>query len=102
MDLILENEFSSIEDANSQLSRSTAQFRSIERMRDSLINFERNHKLKTTMQEFHRIKWSIDLEAKGKYNNGQRKSQSPIMNQYNFVVKHKVNKSKSKLKQAAL
>ena len=37
---------SSIICKDSQESRSTAQFKSIERMRDSLIKFEINHKLK--------------------------------------------------------
>ena len=62
-----EGELSSIEGGASHLSRSTAQFRSIERMRDSLVNFERNHKLKTTMVEFHHLKRSLDLDANGKY-----------------------------------
>ena len=57
--------FSSITDKEeSHNSRSTAQFRSIERMRDSLVNFERIHKLQSTMQEFAHIKKSIDTQEK--------------------------------------
>ena len=56
------DEFSSIADGKESMkSQSTAQFQSIERMRDSLDKYERDHKLKQTMQGFHEIRKSLQL-----------------------------------------
>jgi hypothetical protein len=58
---------SSIIGKDSHASKSTAQFKSIERMRDSLVKFEINHKLKQTMKGFNRLDVVIS----------QKKSNSP-------------------------
>ena len=42
----------------------TASFHTIERMRNSLDNFERIHKLTTTMKDFDFVKKSIDSAEK--------------------------------------